>query len=313
MNVAFIIFNRPELTKRVFEKIAEAKPDRLFIIADGPRNDEEVKRCANTRAVVKDINWQCEVFRNYSDVNMGCRNRVSSGLDWVFDRVEDAIILEDDCLPDLSFFPFCQELLDKYRDDVRIGHISGGNACKTKYETKYSYMFSQYRFIWGWATWRRSWENFDKDMLKWKTLKKEKWHHAIFTNPEVKYFYEDMWDDILDGKLNTWGIPWFFTGLAEKSLSIIPSKNLISNIGFGLDGTHTFDKDPRINTKIKSVGFPLLHPDNIVRDIQYDKILENKLLLPYQKPLSRFKKNILNKHYYGYLLRRITVTKKLFK
>ena len=142
--VAFIIFNRPDTTRIVFEEIKKAKPEKLLIIADGPRNNKpgEKERCAETRAIVENIDWECEVLRNYSDKNMGCKNRVASGLNWVFENVEEAIILEDDCLPDQSFFRYCQELLEKYRDDKRIMLIAGDNMLFENNKQKYSYYFS---------------------------------------------------------------------------------------------------------------------------------------------------------------------------
>ena len=149
--VAFIIFNRPDTTKRVFAEIAKARPPKLLVIADGPRADHpaDVEKCAAVRAIIDGVDWDCEVLKNYSDVNLGCKRRVSSGLDWVFDTVEEAIILEDDCLPHPTFFRFCEEMLEKYRDDKRIAMISGDNLQFGRKRTGYSYYFSRYPHIWG--------------------------------------------------------------------------------------------------------------------------------------------------------------------
>src|SRR5665648_587346 len=160
--VAFIIFNRPETTRRVFAEIAKARPTKLLVIADGPRatHPDDAEKCAVVRAIIDGVDWDCEVLKNYSDVNLGCKRRVSSGLDWVFDTVEEAIILEDDCLPHPTFFRFCEEMLAKYRDDKRIAMISGDNFQFGKKRTEYSYYFSRYTHIWGWASWRRAWDNY---------------------------------------------------------------------------------------------------------------------------------------------------------
>ena len=167
MNVAFFIYRRPELTARVFAEIRKARPERLLIVADGPKNDEERPKCAATRAVVENVDWPCEVLKNYADVNLGCRKCVSSGLGWVFAHVEEAIILEDDCLPHPSFFRYCAELLDRYRNDERVMHISGDYFMKRLHPTPFSYYFSRCPYIWGWATWRRAWRHYDVEMRLW--------------------------------------------------------------------------------------------------------------------------------------------------
>ena len=161
--VAFFVFNRPDVTARVLERIAEVQPKTLFVVADGPRPDHphDKEKCQAVREIVSQINWPAQVFTNCSDENMGCGPRVSSGLSWIFDHVEEAIILEDDCLPSVGFFSYCEELLERYRHDTRVGIISGNNFVYPKIKTDYSYYFSRYPHIWGWATWRRSWEKYD--------------------------------------------------------------------------------------------------------------------------------------------------------
>ncbi len=165
--VAFIIFKRHDLTERVFQAIREAKPKKLLVIADGPRFPEEAAKCQKTRDIIQQVDWDCEVLKNYSEVNLGCRQRISSGLDWVFSQVEEAIILEDDCVPAPSFFSFCQTLLDYYRDDNRIMVISGDNFQDGQSRTDYSYYFSRYNHCWGWATWHRAWQYWDFNKNKW--------------------------------------------------------------------------------------------------------------------------------------------------
>ena len=157
--VAFIIFNRPSLTQIVFNTIRQAKPKQLFVIADGARFPEEKEKCQQARDIIRQVDWDCEVLANYSDVNLGCGKRISSGISWVFEHVEAAIILEDDCLPHLSFFRYCENLLDYYRDDERVMAIGGDNFQDGNKKTPYSYYFSKYPHVWGWATWRRAWKH----------------------------------------------------------------------------------------------------------------------------------------------------------
>ncbi|MCX5679732.1 MAG: glycosyltransferase family 2 protein, partial [Candidatus Omnitrophica bacterium] len=173
--VVLTIFNRPDKTELVFNAISKARPRQLFVIADGPRPDApgENERCLDARAIIERVDWDCCLRKNYSDVNMGCKRRVSSGLDWVFSSVEEAILLEDDTLPSHSFLFFCQELLEKYRYDNRINYISGTNYQLGKSRTDYSYFFSRYASFWGWATWRRAWRHYDVDMKSWPQVKKD--------------------------------------------------------------------------------------------------------------------------------------------
>ncbi len=170
--VAFIIFKRPDTTRKVFEEIRRAKPPKLLVIADGPRPNivGEAEKCAAARAIIDSVDWECEVLKNYSDENLGCKQRVSSGLDWVFDNVEEAIILEDDCLPHPTFFRFCEELLEKYRGDERIMTIGGTNLLKNWKSDIQSYHCSNYFNCWGWATWKRVWKHYDVDMKLWGNL-----------------------------------------------------------------------------------------------------------------------------------------------
>jgi hypothetical protein len=190
--VAFIIFNRPDTTARVFEAIRRAEPPQLLIVADGPRVDRpsDVERCAAARAVIERVDWDCEVLTNYAEANMGLADRVSSGLDWVFSLCDRAIVLEDDCLPDPSFFRFCDELLDRYRDDERVMAISGDNFQLGRRRTRYSYYLSRYNHCWGWATWRRGWQHYDHRMQLWPLVRDGGWlwtHGAAECEPRVQH------------------------------------------------------------------------------------------------------------------------------
>jgi len=273
--VSFLIFNRPETTARVFEAIRQAQPPKLLVVADGPRSDrpDDVENCQAARAIVEQVDWDCEVLKNYSDVNLGCRKRVISGLDWVFEQVEEAIILEDDCLPHPTFFRYCQELLEKYRNDTRIMMISGDNFQFDRNKTEYSYYFSRYAHIWGWATWKRSWSLFDESMQAWPELRDEKWLDHLFGNEQVAIFWSHIFQSIYDG-FNTWDFIWQFIIYLRDGLTILPNINLVSNIGFG-SGTHTTMQDsPFANMQVSSMAFPLLHPIIVERNIEADYFTE---------------------------------------
>lgn len=274
--VVFIIFKRPDTTLRVFEEIRRARPTKLLIIADGPRADhpEEKDKCAAARAIVENIDWDCEVLRNYSDTNMGCRRRVSSGLDWAFDMVEEAIILEDDCLPHPAFFQFCDELLEKYRHDERVAMIRGDNWPETR-QRDYSYYFSVYPSVWGWASWRRVWKNYDVTMKRWPDVKKEPWFGDWLGTGATTRLWTNIFDGAYTGKIETWAYPFIFTAWCGSQLSISPCVNLVSNIGDGADSTHDMgENNPRLNRPLMEMPFPLKHPEYIVRCRELDAVGE---------------------------------------
>lgn len=280
--VVLIIFKRPNTTKKVFEAIRQAKPSKLFVIADGPRieRSDELKKCEDTRAVIEQIDWDCEVFKNYSEINLGCGKRVSSGLDWVFEQVEEAIILEDDCVPHTTFFPFCEELLDKYRYDNRIASISGQNVQFGRKRTNYSYYFSRYNHCWGWATWRRAWQHFDIYMKLWTEIQEGSFLNDILIEKQAVDYWTRRFDSTFYGLLSTnWDYQWTFACWVQSSLGIISNVNLISNIGFDSDSTHvTANQKKRYeNLQTEAIDFPIKHPTFIVRDSLADTFTQKTL------------------------------------
>jgi hypothetical protein len=271
--VVFIIFNRPDQTKRVFEAIRAVQPSKLFVIADGPREEKlgEAEKCAATRAVINGVDWQCELITNYSDINLGCKKRVSSGIGWVFEQVEAAIILEDDCLPDYTFFSYCEHLLEKYRDDARIMAISGDNFQFGRRRTEDSYYFSRYNYIWGWASWRRSWQHYDVDIKLWNTVCEGNWLKDILNDDSAVEIWRERLQSVDDGKIDTWDYQWVLACWLQNGLTIVPNVNLISNIGFGIDATHTTDRDNKLaNLPIQAMYLPLQHPKFVVCDSESD-------------------------------------------
>lgn len=262
--VVLIIFNRPDTTERVFEAIRQARPPQLLVIADGPRTNRpgEVDRCAAARQIVDRVDWDCQVLKNYSEVNLGCRKRVSSGLDWVFNTVEEAIVLEDDCLPHPSFFRFCEELLEKYRHEDKVMAISGNNFQFGQRRTPYSYYFSQYTHIWGWASWRRAWQHYDLSMSQWPKMQASGWLQKKLQYPEVVRHWSQIFQLAYRG-FDTWDYAWLFTCWLHNGLSILPEVNLVTNIGFGEDATHTKSSSKLANIPVEAIKTPLKHPPSL--------------------------------------------------
>jgi hypothetical protein len=267
--VIFLIFNRPELTAQVFEVVRQAQPEKLLVIADGPRNETEVSLCQQTRAITERIDWDCVVLRNYADVNLGCRKRISSGLDWAFNQVNEAIILEDDCLPTPSFFYFCQNLLEYYRDDERIMHISGNNYLFNADDQRNSYMFSQYPHIWGWASWRRAWKHYDVSISNWPQMKDSGIMKNFFEDPYAQRYWTEIFDAIFNNKIDTWDYQWTYTCLLQNGLSILPTSNLISNLGFRKDSRLGTDSSPWANLPTTDI-WSIMHPHFVLRHREVD-------------------------------------------
>ncbi|CAN6134390.1 hypothetical protein MCEKH37_01185 [Methylophilaceae bacterium] len=263
--VVFIIFNRPDTTLKVFNEIAKVKPKKLLVIADGPRigKPNEAENCKKTRDIINQIDWPCEVLRNYSEVNLGCKRRVSSGISWAFDQVEEAIFLEDDCLPDISFFYYCEELLGRYRYDESVGVISGDNFQFGKKRGDASYYFSKYVHIWGWASWRRAWQYYDVDIKSWPKYKANNLLDKVHVNKHEIKFWTDIMDSVHGGKIDTWDYQWVLAHWANDMKSIIPQVNLISNIGFGDQATHTKNVNEFANMESKAMEFPLIHSNSL--------------------------------------------------
>lgn len=285
--VAFIIFKRPDTTAKVFEAIRQAKPSKLFVIADAPRPEipGEVEKCTATRAIIDSVDWDCEVFKNYSDKNMGCDLRVITGISWVFDYVEEAIILEDDCLPNPSFFPFCEQLLEHYRHDERIMHISGNNFQFGRKRTNYSYYFSRYPHIWGWATWKRAWKLYDFEMKLWQYFSKQNILKSILQEPDAFEYWSQIFQSVFNKEIDTvWDYQWTFTCWVQNGLSILPNVNLVSNIGFSNEGTNTTNQQKNYAKKFanmltESINFSLQHPKFMVRDSEADSFTQQEMFM----------------------------------
>lgn len=259
--VAFFIFNRPDLTARVFEAIAQQQPQRLLVVADGPRNEAERELCERARAVIQ-VDWDCELEMNYADENLGCKKRVSSGLDWVFSRAEAAIILEDDCLPSPDFFGFCAEMLERYRDDERVMHINGTSFVPLT-DANVDYGFSKYVHVWGWASWSRAWKHYDVTAARWPAEKRR--ILAACADAQERRYWDQSFGAVFRGQLDTWDYQWSLACLLESGLAVVPRVNLISNLGFRADATHTKTTSIMADKAAQSLSVRN-HPASVERD-----------------------------------------------
>ncbi len=293
--VSFLVFNRPETTSRVFEEIRRVRPPKLLVVADGPRPDllGEAEKCDAVRAIIEQVDWPCEVLKNYSDTNLGCKRRVSSGLDWVFEQVPEAIILEDDCLPNPSFFRFCEELLEKYRDDERVMQIGGCNFQDGIKRGDGSYYFSIYSHIWGWASWRRAWKYYDVSISSWRKTIHEKFLYALFTDKKTVKYWEEILDRVQRGEIDTWDYQWVFTVWSHNGLAILPQRNLISNIGFSEEGTHVKDAHSKLSKMQTFEINSITHPEKVSRAYNADFYTTKNHYLPPSPPFLPIR--IINK------------------
>jgi hypothetical protein len=280
--VALILFNRPDLTELALKAVSRVRPPRLLVVADGPRTSQEAEKCRAARAVIERVDWPCEVLTNFSDVNLGCKERVASGLDWIFSEAAEAIIIEDDSLPDPSFFSFAQQLLERYRDDERIMHINGCNFLADRIRLEDSYYFSRYTFGgYGWASWSRAWKKFDKDMKSWPEFKASGMLEQIFDQPSEQQFWRDVLDRTYAGEIDTWDFQWFYACWTQGGLSIVPRVNLVSNLGFREDATHTLTESGLANVAAETID-ALTHPQFIVRYREADALTHQFYFEPKQ-------------------------------
>ena len=274
--VTFIIFRRPDATEKVFEAIRKVKPRKLLVIADGPRGSRigEAENCAAARMVIDRVDWDCEVYKNYSDVNLGCAKRVSSGLDWAFNLVEETIVLEDDCIPHPTFFQYCSELLKYYKYDERIMSVCGLSVPSSFRRDDFSYCFSLYQRCWGWATWKRAWQYYDHDMALWPQVLENKLLAGLFSVRAIENFWNRKFQEVYDNEIDSWAYRWMLSCWLQSGMSILPEVNLISNIGFTAEATHTANDSFAAQLTTQELKFPLRHPPFVIRDSGADLFIQ---------------------------------------
>lgn len=261
--ILFLVFNRIETTKKVFSSIKKMKPPKLYISCDGPRDyieGESAKVNVVREYIINNIDWDCKVATFFRDSNLGCKKAISTGIDWFFDNEEMGIILEDDCMPNEDFYHFCEYALSKYKDCNNIFAVTGNNFQDGNSRGDASYYFSKHMHVWGWASWRRAWKYYDVNISYWQNYKKsQQWNNNNKTFYEKKY-WEVILDKVSLNKINTWDYQWNLAIWKNNGMVVTPNKNLVTNIGFGCDATHTTSKENKASMmrtyKLKNITEP---------------------------------------------------------
>lgn len=279
--ILFLVFNRPDTTNRVFDELRKLKPLHLYVAADGPRahvSTDKIK-CDQVRQIVESVDWPCEIRTLFRDHNLGCKMAVSSAITWFFDQVEEGIILEDDCLPSQGFFHYCAELLRLYRYDSRVMQISGTNLLGEFHQSTDSYFFSNYGPIWGWATWRRFWKLYDVNIKTWEKVKSLGLYYSIAQSQREAELRYKLFEKLYNNQIDTWDFQVVYARMLNNGLAIIPATNLITNIGFGPDATHTTGVDVRANMNSFEMDFPMQHPFFVIQNFHFDRLYADKFIL----------------------------------
>lgn len=278
--VLFLVFNRLETTKLVFQSIQQAKPPRLYIAADGARinkNGESVKVQAVRDFIIQNIDWDCEIKTLFRDQNLGCKYAVAGAITWFFENEESGIILEDDCLPTQSFFWYCEELLDKYNDDKSIFLISADSRGPDSFEMKEDYGFCKYPTIWGWASWARVWKDYDPEIKDWPKQKEFLLGSISNYKPTIN-FWKKIFQKMYENQIDTWDYQLSYLLLKYKGKCIVPKVNLVSNIGFGVDATHTFNAQSKYaNRKKYDINIPLNHTPTLNSEKKIDQYYDRNV------------------------------------
>ena len=293
--VLFLIFNRPEPTLRVFDAIRKVEPKYLFVAADGPRSDRpgDADLCKRTRAILQQVDWDCDLRVLLRDENLGVKHGVASAINWFFGEVPEGIILEDDCLPEPTFFQFCSELLQRYREDDRVGAICGDHFGGLRSNYPYSYYFSRYNLIWGWASWRRAWRLYDIDMKLWPEIRDCGWLDQMFADRRTVNFWTKRLNAVYTNATSTWDYQWMFALWINSGLTIMPRVNQIKNIGFGIDATHTTKENSFSNRPTFAMSLPLKHPSFTIRDSGVDRAIDREyysIVPPYGRVVRKVRR-----------------------
>jgi hypothetical protein len=261
--VLLIVYRRPDLTSRALDAIATARPRLLFVAADGAASDGERSACAAVRAAATRVTWPCQVYTDFSSTNLGCSARVTSAIDWMFEHADRGIVLEDDCVAAPDFFSFCETLLERYRDDTRVMHISGEMYHQAS-RGDASYYFSKYALTWGWATWKRAWERCDRDLATWPAFRDSPEAASLFDTEDERRYWTATFQQRHDGQITEWDYAWWYSCMTE-GLSIHPTVNLVSNVGSGPAAHHT-QSDMSCHRPVGALAAPLRHPVWVLRN-----------------------------------------------
>jgi len=279
--ILFMVFNRVEQTKKVFQAIRDIKPEVLYIASDGARNTEEEKTIKVIRSIFeKNIDWDCKLDTLYRNKNLGCREACSSAIDWFFENEEMGIVLEDDCLPNYSFFYFCEELLHKYKHDTRIGMIAGNCSYQVN-GVAADYFFSKYPQLWGWATWRRAWNFYDVNFSSLEKFIQLNGFSSILYSEKEAYYWKNCFKEFSKNLIDTWDFQLLISFWSQSMLCVVPAKNLVSNIGFGDGATHTHDGNSELSNALTyELKSPINHPELVIPNKNFDNLLLHKEFLP---------------------------------
>jgi hypothetical protein len=271
--VLLIVFNRPDTTKVVFDAIKKAQPAKLYVAADAPRigNKEDEEKCAIVKEIVKQVDWICDVKYRFSEINQGCGPGPANAISWAFENEDRLIVLEDDCVPAQPFFGYCNEILERYKNDTRIWFVSGNQYNENAVKTPHSYFFSRYGHSWGWATWKRCWTEMDLAMTRYPLIKQQNLYKAAYRTDKEAQFFQKRIDAIYnDDKLKThiWDFQFGFAIRSNGGLCVVPVKNLVKNIG--MVGTHSESEGTFHNRPIDELYTITSHPDFVLPDVDYD-------------------------------------------
>ena len=296
--ILFLVFNRPDVTRRSFDAIRRARPARLYVAADGPRegHDADPERCAEARRIATAVDWPCDCLTLFRRTNLGCRLGVSEAIDWFFENEEEGIILEDDCVPSSSFFPFCAALLERHRGDGQVMSICGNSPLGTRPHTSATYFYSRFPSFWGWATWRRAWSLYDRNLSAWPAFRDAGQLAVIDPTPKFARYWREKLDQTAMGKIDSWGYRWLFSCWLNDGLSAQSFVNLVSNIGFGDDATHTSSRfHSQSNERRGDIAFPLRAPARLEPNRHADRLIQYRQLskLRPQNFLNRFRNRFI--------------------
>ncbi len=292
--ILFLVFNRPDTTARVFEAIREAQPIKLYINADGPRQNrpDDVANINLVKEICSKIDWPCQVSTQFNTENLGCLKSVTKGISWFFDNEEDGIVLEDDCLPDPSFFTFCDKMLAKYETNEQIMHIGGNSYQDNNAEKGNSYFFSRYNHIWGWASWRRAWKMYDPLLEKWPNAKKENHLKSILNYNKAEKYWTKKFDKTHEGQF-VWDYRWTYSVWINHGMAVLPWNNLVRNIGLEGQTTHAFAGGFLENYKITPIT-DFSAPEKIEVNLKADRLgFDNVFTIPFVLKLKSKVKQII--------------------
>lgn len=280
--VLLLVFNRPDLTEQLIKSLEPVKPETIFVVADGPRvnHPKDKHKCREVRDLFNNLSWSCNVETLFRDTNLGCARSVSAGITWFFESNEEGIILEDDCIADPSFFAFCETLLRKYKSNSKIYHISGNNFQDGKIRGNADYYFSIFNHVWGWATWKRAWAKFEFDIQLDNLSAME----GFVNSKLILNYFTKQFRSVSQGEIDSWAFRWTFACWENKGLSILPNKNLVKNIGFRSDATHTQQIDsPQNSLPTYTMDSNLKHPQTMTINKRADLYSFRKNFQPKKK------------------------------